>query len=456
MNTIKYISSIITLFVIIILACILVKKDSDQYESFAESIQKCTSNNQCPFYKSNKNYKNDRGGCMKDGQCELPLGLVRTGYNTYSEVDQPICHNCSLDNVYCCGTQKGYSFKSPDYAFRNDFIEREIHSEELDKLNLKPIYTHDIILIVPADVYLDYNTLMKDKHLNDIENYSNIRRDVTELILIQKILHISGYKGNISIKPISVPPGSYAITTYKIIQNEMRNTSSDSIVMTGTCGWKFNFLSDNIYNKLLISDPMVKLDEFDAGLYVKADRTNLVKKSNDHHIHDKQLKNMKFISSKEWSVDWKILSDFNPKELINAGSWNDMLIAVDSGDADVLLAPFQSNQDMSITISNDGTKKGELLDKYLAKINRDIVLKPIYGVKFIFNLDTRNFAISNKLGGTTIQAYVNRGMDRMRSHKDGDLIKKAYIQSGFMDKRVSDWKNLHILEISYLSGLNTY
>ena len=89
-------------------------------------------------------------------------------------------------------------------------------------------------------------------------------------------------------------------------------------------------------------------------------------------------------------------------------------------------------------------------------INRDIVLKPIYGVKFIFNLDTRNFAISNKLGGTTIQGYINRGIHRMRQHKDGDLIKKAYIESGFMDKRVNHWKNLNNNDMSYLSGLNTY
>jgi hypothetical protein len=457
MTNLSNISAIICSLTIILVTCILVKKDGDMYESFVvqeESGGKCISDADCPFYKANKNYPNERGKCL-DGECELPLGLVRTGHTTYSEVDEPICHNCGMVSHTCCKEQtNNKKYASADYAFINDYNDRYKFKTNLSNSNLHPISTPDVVLIVPADVMTDYINILDKKDVSTITDFTGIRRDVTEVILIHQILHSGGFGGHISIRSISVPVNSYAITTYKIIQNEMRNTSSDSIVMTGTCGWRFNFLSDNIYNKLLVTDPMVKLDQFDAGLYMKENRKEFVEPNPNITIG--KIKQLRFISTKDWSIDWKVLTDFKPRQLINAGSWNEMVISVDSGETDVLLAPYQSNKDMSITISNDGGRKDATTDKYLNKIKRDIVFKPIHGYKFTFNLDTRNFAISNKKGGATILGYVNRGIRNMRNHVKGDLIEKAYIQSGFMDSRVKHWKVLNDIELSYLSGLTTF
>jgi hypothetical protein len=446
---------ILVLLLILVVVFILVKKDGDEYESFVvqENITKCISDTNCPFYKANKNYPNERGKCMDTGECELPLGLSRTGYNTYSKTDQPICHNCGVGSEHCCNKQRtNKTYPSADYAFIDDYNDRYKFKTTLSKYNLQPISSPDIILIVAPDVIIDYNNIIKTKNVHQIIDYTGIRRDVTELILIQHILKRGGFTGNIYIKPISVSDSSY--TVYKIIQNEMYNITSNSIVMTGTCGWKFNFLSDNIYNKLLVTSPMVKLDQFETGLYMNENRKEFVEPN--QNITIEQIKQLKFISTTNWSIDWKILTDFTPKQLINSSSWDDMVISVDSGHSDVLLAPFPSNNDMSIIISKDNRTSKDGIHTYLNKIKRNIIFKPIYGYKFKFDLDTRNFAISNKKGGAAILGYVNRGIQNMRNHKQGDLIQKAYIQSGFINTRVKDWKVINTIDISYLSGLTPF
>ena len=81
--------------------------------------KKCVKNDECPYYKSNNNYINNRGGCINNGYCEFPVGVKRLGFTKYSDTDlnKPLCYNC--DNIEDNGNQK-----KPDYVFENDFDER--------------------------------------------------------------------------------------------------------------------------------------------------------------------------------------------------------------------------------------------------------------------------------------------------------------------------------------------
>ena len=80
----------------------------------------CKTNNECPFYKKNLNYKNDRGGCI-NGLCEFPLNIKRTGYKTYNSKYKPFCGNCKTNTYFCCEDQKNRklykNLKSPNYLF---------------------------------------------------------------------------------------------------------------------------------------------------------------------------------------------------------------------------------------------------------------------------------------------------------------------------------------------------
>lgn len=97
----------------------------------------CKKDEDCPFFKINKNYDNNFGKCMKDGYCELPINMERIGYRYYSnkKSSDPLCYNCDSTKFEmntllnsCCNKQydktKYPDFKSPDYAFEGDSVER--------------------------------------------------------------------------------------------------------------------------------------------------------------------------------------------------------------------------------------------------------------------------------------------------------------------------------------------
>jgi hypothetical protein len=98
----------------------------------------CKKNEDCPFYKMNKNYENDFGKCLENGYCELPVNMSRIGYRFYnqSKNELPLCYNCSTSKYQyfsdldtCCEEQSNKNkyphLKSPDYAFENDNLVRE-------------------------------------------------------------------------------------------------------------------------------------------------------------------------------------------------------------------------------------------------------------------------------------------------------------------------------------------
>jgi hypothetical protein len=88
------------------------------YYSFWD--KKCETDEECPYFKSNTNYPNNRGGCIKGNYCEFPVGVKRLGFTKYTDVNlnTPLCHNCKYD-------ENGKKPEKPDYVFENDFDERE-------------------------------------------------------------------------------------------------------------------------------------------------------------------------------------------------------------------------------------------------------------------------------------------------------------------------------------------
>ena len=118
----------------------------------------CEENTDCPFYLSNTNYENTRGGCKDDGFCELPVNVKALSYREYydEETYYPYCYGCPNDKMEtCCDIQKkiidgtatdeeieaheltDVQLSSPDYAFENDFDERIKFQNDLNELNIE-------------------------------------------------------------------------------------------------------------------------------------------------------------------------------------------------------------------------------------------------------------------------------------------------------------------------------
>jgi hypothetical protein len=83
--------------------------------------KRCAVDEDCPYYKANINYPNNRGGCISGGFCEFPVGVKRLGYTKYTDtnLNTPMCYNCNNPE------DKGIPPNKPDYVFDNDFNERE-------------------------------------------------------------------------------------------------------------------------------------------------------------------------------------------------------------------------------------------------------------------------------------------------------------------------------------------
>jgi hypothetical protein len=119
---------------------------------------KCEQDSDCPFYISNTNYENTRGGCQYDGFCELPVNVKSLSYKDYNDEKTyfPYCYGCPNDQMdTCCDIQKkmiagtatvaeiekngltNINFASPDYAFKNDFDERLKVQSDLNERNIE-------------------------------------------------------------------------------------------------------------------------------------------------------------------------------------------------------------------------------------------------------------------------------------------------------------------------------
>jgi galactitol-specific phosphotransferase system IIB component len=91
--------------------------------------KRCAVNEDCPYYKANANYPNNRGGCINGGFCEFPVGVKRLGFTKYSDknLNKPLCYNCD-NEVAGTDTATATAKKKPDYVFENDFNERVKHN----------------------------------------------------------------------------------------------------------------------------------------------------------------------------------------------------------------------------------------------------------------------------------------------------------------------------------------
>lgn len=125
----------------------------------------CKKDDECPFFKENKNYPNSRGKCLPNGQCELPVNMIPIGYHFFVPHPdyEPMCYNCDSKGSWnsstklntCCTNQfdrkvgenkidseynidsenNKYKFlNSPDYAFEGDIEERSNHYNQVHNI----------------------------------------------------------------------------------------------------------------------------------------------------------------------------------------------------------------------------------------------------------------------------------------------------------------------------------
>lgn len=263
------------------------------------------------------------------------------------------------------------------------------------------IFSENYKVIVQEDVFEDYQKFLNGRSPLEISDYGGeySRRDVVELVIMKQALKLGGFDGQIDF--FFSPTDKRNIATVR-----------DGVAIArGTSFWKEEIEKeeDKFYN----SYPLIKKGNFVAGFYYSKDNPN---------IHDElsleQLKKLSIVSSKDWAVDWETLLSFGFYNVYDVDNWESMVNMIKFGRMDLLLAPFQNTEDLSLTVEG-------------------IRFYPVKNIK-IELIGTRTFVVSKEHPkGKEFLEALNRGL--MEMDRIG-LLDKIYTQSGFYNEKVKDWK----------------
>ncbi|WP_221074987.1 hypothetical protein [Agarivorans aestuarii] len=262
-------------------------------------------------------------------------------------------------------------------------------------------YAAAIKVVVPSNVYQDYLLFLAGRDPAAIQDFSGAhsRRDVVEVALFVQALRLGGWKEPIYFSEVD----SY--------QRTMRLLSHGDVVASATT----MFTSDiSAHPSLLQTQPVVEQGEFEVGLYLK-DSSPLLQQSS---LTLDQIKALKVVSNKQWSVDWSTLEVLGFNQRMHTTKWQSQVKMVDVGRADALLAPFQASEDMSLQTFG-------------------VTLKPLPGIKLGLQ-DSRRFVISRSaVDNRRVFLALEMGLTELKRR---GVITQAYQQSGFLQSKVADWQ----------------
>jgi hypothetical protein len=267
-----------------------------------------------------------------------------------------------------------------------------------------PAKANVIDITIEKDIYLYAVEIINDQPILEVDNFSgkNSQRDVVEVILVQQALLLGGFQGSFRFDL-----GFYDAANIALLEKGLLLISFDSIWLS---------TAQKISKKVYISDPIVRKGQYMAGIYTSLTNTKALKTTSLA-----QFKKLSVVSSTDWPVDWKTLTDIAPQHLANQREWNGMARLVHNKWVDVTLAPFRAT----------------LPYLYSGK-NYEIIA--IEGIKIALD-DSRHFIVSKKHPrGKEAFIALQKGLKILR--KSG-TITKAYKQSGFFNEETQHWTVLN-------------
>jgi len=261
----------------------------------------------------------------------------------------------------------------------------------------------DLKILIPSDVLADYKYFLNGRDALSISNFTGegSRRDVVEVILMQQAFSLSG---------INSPIRFIQHDSYQRILTELHLGRAH---MTATSIWLTDL--EDIQDQVYSTHPIINNGEFEAGFY---SRPNNLRALSAKNLTD--IRSLSIVSSKGWKVDWKTLTRLEMNKLEHNVAWLSMVRMVNAGRVDILLAPFQPTEDLSLTVEG-------------------IRLIPIPKLKLGLE-GSRHFVISkNYPHAKQLTSDFNRGLNQLIAQ---GIVKKAYHESGFINAKVKHWKKL--------------
>ena len=259
-------------------------------------------------------------------------------------------------------------------------------------------------IAIPKDVLQDYERFLHGRNPISIKDFSGegSRRDVVEVIFMQQALRTGGVDAEITF----VLTESYARLLAQI--------KNGNVIMAANSLWTRDL--ENMASYSYLSTPSINIGEFEAGFYT---RIGNKKALNAQNLKD--IQQLSAISNERWLADWCTLQKLKLYRVQSTIKWSSMVRMVARGRVDFLLAPFQANDELSLNAEG-------------------FTLIPIPNIKVGLN-DSRAFGVSkNHPRGEEVYIAFNRGLNYLIER---GVIRRAYEQSGFFNKRVAKWKKLN-------------
>jgi ABC-type amino acid transport substrate-binding protein len=259
-----------------------------------------------------------------------------------------------------------------------------------------------ILAAGPADVMADYQLFLNQRDVLQLSDFSgpHSRRDVVEVALFHQALHQGGWRNPLKFQDMPS------------VERLRRELSTGHVSSSCTSYWSEDISGAEAHIDL--SQAVVGNGEFEAGFYTVETNARAMRAKN---LAD--LQGLTGLSNQTWLVDWRNLKRLG-LQAQHVTNWELMPKMVAAGRADFLLAPFQATPDLSLQVGR-------------------VRLMPIPGFKISMQ-GTRHYLISKvHKDGPRLQAALNNGLQHLRQQ---GVIRKAYMQSGFFNPRVSDWLRL--------------
>lgn len=254
-----------------------------------------------------------------------------------------------------------------------------------------------IKVAVPLDVYNDYLTLVGDRDVLTIENYSGegARRDTIEIIILQQALDHGGWSGEIEFTTID---------SYNRLFAELESGRVDIL---GTSVW----LRDTLDSTGLKTDPTIREGEYVVGFYIVEDRTDLINATLS------ELQELVAVTNFAWESDMEVYKSLGIKNIVSSSDYEQQIIMMSEGRADFRMSSFKNNPEMSRVVAG-------------------IKLIPIQNIKIAFPGSSRTYLVTPGPKGEELLTAINKGLKYLHSK---EIVRKAYTEGGFYNARVEDW-----------------
>lgn len=259
--------------------------------------------------------------------------------------------------------------------------------------------TVPLVATIDADVHKDYLSYIGDRDPLSIDSYGGqgSRRDVIEVLLLQQALALGGME-----QPLQ----------FRIVRgylDSLEVLARGDALLRATPVWGVDCDNENFY----VSEAVIRQGEFQVGLYTRP--------NNDLSSITLPLNQLSAVTNHDLTADLNTLKQLGIAKIFDVERWPTMIAMVATGEADVILAPFQDTAGMEMVVG-------------------DTRLMPIPDIKVAL-ADTRHWVVGrNNVNGARVSQALEKGLALQR--KSGTIV-RAYTESGFFHPSVKSWALLN-------------